>query len=531
MKERTLYALLAMVFAVSRLGYNLLGVRFDARPVLHYYQFIDPELLKHRLFESLLYLHIQPPGWNLYVGAVLKLFPTSYRSAFHVFHLLMGLGICWSLYNLMRTCRVSRWLASSLAVWFIVSPGVVLFENYLLYEYLVAFLLLLAAVALARFFEDARARWIFLLFTALFALVLVRNFFHLVYFIAILAALAFLSKSHRRMVLLCGAVPLLAIIGLYAKNLILFGTFSGSTWMGMNMDVITAHQLTNDEARDFVSRGVISEASLLDVGSALDLYRPYIKIPARTGIPILDDCVTANGATNFNCLAFLQVQRLYTRDGLALLRNYPVVYLRSVEVAWFSYFLPAGDFPFFDLNAPKIHKLDRVWNFVFFGQFREASDRKELRRLASRGTRASLVLFTGMFLIIGFPALWLWGLYYLVSGVRNKTMDRPSAILIGFLLANIAYVTAIANFLSSFENNRYRFPLDAFYVVMLGIALSSWLGSKIPHDKGRSPFVKLFRMRLSTVSMSTASRSVAKANARLRSGMATRYPLGNKRSS
>jgi len=141
----------------------------------------------------------------------------------------------------MRTCRVSRWLAFSLAVWFIVSPGVVLFENYLLYEYLVTFLLLIAAVALAHFLQDARARWMILFFAALFALVLVRNFFHLVYFIAMLAALAFLSKSQRRTVLLCGAVPLLAIIGLYAKNRILFGTFSGSTWMGMNMDVITAH--------------------------------------------------------------------------------------------------------------------------------------------------------------------------------------------------------------------------------------------------------------------------------------------------
>jgi hypothetical protein len=333
------------------------------------------------------------------------------------------------------------------------------------------------------------------------------------------------------MVLLCGAVPLLAIIGLYAKNRILFGTFSGSTWMGMNMDVITAHQLTPDEARDFVSRGVISQASLLDLGSALDLYRPYIQMPGRTGIPVLDDCVTSTGATNFNCLAFLQVQQIYTRDGLALLQHYPVVYLRSVEAAWFSYFLPAGDFPFFDLNRPRIHKLDRVWNLIFFGQFKEASDRKELRRLAAHGGRSSLVLFTGIFLMIGLPALWWWGLYYLASGVRNKTMDRPRAILIGFLLANIAYVTAIANLLSSFENNRYRFPLDAFYVVMLGIALSSSLGSKIPHDKGRSPFVKLFRMRLSTVSVSSASRSVEKANARLRSGIATRYPLGNKRSS
>src|ERR1700733_1150276 len=479
MKERTLYALLAMVFAVSRLGYYLLGVRFDARPVLNYYQFIDPELLKHRLFESLIYLHVQPPGWNLYVGSVLKLFPASYPAAFHVSHLLMGLGICWSLYYLMRTCRLSRWLAFALAAWFIVSPGVILFENYLLYEYLVAFFLLLAAVALARFLQDARARWMTLFFATLFALVLVRNIFHLVYFIAMLAALAFLSKSHRRMVLLCGAVPLLAIAGLYAKNRILFGTFSGSTWMGMNMDVITAHQLTPDEGRDFVSRGVISQASLLDLGSALDLYRPYIQMPARTGIQVLDDCVTSTGATNFNCLAFLQVQQIYTRDGLALLQDYPVVYLRSVEAAWFTYFLPAGDFPFFDLNRPKIHAIDRFWNIVFFGQFKEANDRKELRRLAARGEGASLVLYTGVFLMIGLPALWLWSIYYLVTGVRRKTLDPPAAILVGFFLLNITYVTVIANFLSSFENNRYRFPLDAFYVILLGVALSRSFGKKI----------------------------------------------------
>ena len=488
MKERTLYALLAMAFAVSRLGYYLLGVRFDARPVLYYYQFIDPELLKHRLFQSLFYLHIQPPGWNLYTGAVLKFFPTSYPSVFHSIYLLLGLGICWSIYHLMRICGVRRWLAFSLALWFIVSPGVILFENYMLYEYQVAFLLVVAAVALGHFIQGPRALWAMLFFAALFALVLVRNIFHLAYFIAILAALAFLSRTRRRTVLLCGALPLLGILVLYSKNWMLFGSFSGSTWMGMNMDVITAHQLTSEEANTFVRRGVISPVSLLDLGSPIALYGSFITITAPTGIPVLDDCLTSTGATNFNCLAFLQVQRIYTRDGLRLLRNYPVVYLRSEEAAWFSYFLPAGDYPFFDLNGPKIHTIDRLWNVVFFGQFKEASDRKELRRLAAHGARTSLVLYTGIFLMIGLPALWLWSVYYLVTGVRRKTFDRVAAILIGFLLLNIAYVTAIANFLSSFENNRYRFPLDAFYLVLLGIALSRSFGSKIPGDKGRSPF-------------------------------------------
>src|ERR1700733_14272712 len=475
MRERTLYALLAMAFALSRLGYYLLGVRFDARPVLHYFQFIDPELLKHRLFESLFYLHIQPPGWNLYTGAVLKLFPISYPMIFHLLYLLFGLGMCWSIYYLMRILRVSRWLAFTLATWFMVSPGVILFENYMLYEYLVSFLLLLATVALVHFVQDESWLWVVLFFVSLFCLVLVRNIFHLAYFIAIMTALAFLSRARRQTVLLCGVLPLVAILGLYVKNWILFGSFSGSTWMGMNMNTITVHQLTSEEARDFVRRGVISPASLLDLGSPISLYRPYIQMPARTGIPVLDDCVTSTGATNFNCLAFLQVQRIYTRDGLALLKNYPVVYLRSVEIAWFSYFLPAGDFPFFDLNRPKIHAIDRFWNVVFFGQFKEASDRKELRRLAASGASMSLPLYTGVFLMIGLPALWLWSVFYLLVGVRRKTLDPPTAILLGFLLLNITYVTAIANFLSSFENNRYRFPLDALYVVLLGIALTKGL--------------------------------------------------------
>src|SRR5579862_7024985 len=290
MRERTLYAWLAMVFALSRLGYYLAGVRFDARPVLHYYQFVDPELLKHRLFESLWYLHIQPPGWNFYTGAVLKFFPSDYPAVFHGLYLLFGLGICWCTYHLMRVCGVSRGLAFALAVWFTISPGVVLFENYLLYEYLVAFLLLASAVALAHFARGSSSIWAALFFAGLLCLVLVRNFFHLVYFVGILAALAFLLRTRRRTVLLCAALPLFLILGLYMKNWALFGSFSGSTWMGMNMDTITAHQLTGSEARALLNRGIISPVSLLDLGSPIALYHPYIEVPARRGIPVLDDC-------------------------------------------------------------------------------------------------------------------------------------------------------------------------------------------------------------------------------------------------
>jgi hypothetical protein len=65
---------------------------------------------------------------------------------------------------------------------------------------------------------------------------------------------------------------------------------------------------------------------------------------------------------------------------------------------------------------------------------------------------------------------------YVANGIRRKTLERPVAILIAFLLFNITYITGIANFLSSFENNRYRFPCDALFVVLLGIAIERWRG-------------------------------------------------------
>jgi len=471
MKVRSPYTVLLAVFVVSRAGYYLAGVRFDARPVLHYFQFIDPELLKHRLLESLFYLHVQPPGFNLFAGVVLKSFPVSYTAAFHIIHLLLGAGICALTYHLMSVCRVGPRLATALAGLFTVSPAVVLFENYLLYEYLVAFLLLAAAALLFQLMRDGGFGYAVAFFTALLLLVLVRNFFHLVYFLAVFGLVLYLGRHHRKTILLSGLAPLLVVLGLYTKNWVLFGSFSGSTWLGMTLDTITAHQLTEAEARRFVSTGMISPVSLLDAGAPLRLYRPYIHPPRKTGIPVLDEEVTSTGATNFNNLAFLEIQRLYVRDGLTLLRRYPVVYLRSLEAAWFTYFLPAGDFPFFDLNGPRIHALDRLFNIVVFGQFREAADRKELRVWYAQGTRAGLVLYTGLFLLIGLPLLWTWSAWYLVTGVRRGTLEKPVAILLGFLLFNIAFLTAVANLLSSFENNRYRFQFDAFFVVLAGLAI------------------------------------------------------------
>jgi hypothetical protein len=270
---------------------------------------------------------------------------------------------------------------------------------------------------------------------------------------------------------MAGIVPVLLASALCFKNWVLFDSFSSSTWMGMNMDVITSHQLTPQEAHDLIRAGIISPVSLIDAGAPIAAYPAFIPRPSKTGIAVLDEQVTSTGATNFNNLIFLKIDQYYIRDGLAILRHYPRAYLRSVEKAWFAYFLPASDFPWFDLNRRKIWPIDRFFNVVLFGQWKDASDRKSLRAMEEAGHKLNLVLYTGTFLMIGLPLLWAGGICYLISGIRNRTLDRAGVALLSFLLFNITYLTAVANFLSSFENNRYRFPVDGFFVILLGIAV------------------------------------------------------------
>src|SRR5436305_440952 len=106
-------------FALSRLCYFAAGVRFDAMPLTRFFQFLDPELMKHRLFESLLYMHTQPPGFNLLTGLVVKLFPESYTAAFHVLYLACGVSLCFTIYRLMRIFGVRPWLGAGLTAVFL----------------------------------------------------------------------------------------------------------------------------------------------------------------------------------------------------------------------------------------------------------------------------------------------------------------------------------------------------------------------------------------------------------------------------
>ena len=63
-------AALPVVFAAVHAAYYAAGIRFDRDTLIEVMHFLDPELLRTHLLESLWYLHIQPPLMNLLAGKI-----------------------------------------------------------------------------------------------------------------------------------------------------------------------------------------------------------------------------------------------------------------------------------------------------------------------------------------------------------------------------------------------------------------------------------------------------------------------------
>lgn len=461
---------LLVVFALSRLAYFAAGVRFDARPLDKFFQIADPLLLKTRLIETLWNLHTQPPGFNLMIGLVLKLFPDHFSAALHAVYLLCGASLCFTLFRLMRIAGVRIGLSMAITALFMISPGVVLFENLLIYEYPLAALLCGSAVLFHRLLTRPSPWVATAFFSILTVLVWTRALFHLGWFVLVAVFIVWFASKHRRMVLASVAVPFALCCAVYLKNVFVIGSFTASTWLGFNADTIALHQLTPEEHQRFAESGELSKVGLHDLTDPLAAFGTLVTLPAQSGIPVLDQVNDSTGRINYNHLGYLLLRPYYIADAKQIILHHPNVYFRSLEKAWFAYFLPTGDFPFFDQNRPKIRALDRLFNILFFGQWKDASNRKDLRKLEAAGGTAQLPLYTGTYLLIGLPALFGAGIVWLWKEVRRKGWT-PDAALLAFMLFNIGFVTAVVNFLSSFENNRYRLPIDPLFATLLAMAI------------------------------------------------------------
>ncbi|MBZ0167309.1 MAG: hypothetical protein K8I00_10935, partial [Candidatus Omnitrophica bacterium] len=365
--------IITLIFLFSRTVAYLAGIRMVLRPLAQGIQILDPTLLRGALWESLYYLHSQPPLYNFFLGTVLKAFPHYYAEAFQLFYWMAGYALVIGLYRLMRRMDVPEWLACGLTVYFTLNPALILLENWLMYTLLIMTGLVWAAVFLHRLLSERRARDGVIFFGLLGMLVLTKGVFHLFWYVLFVVVVIMSRRLSVRRVLLLSLVPFVIILGVYVKNFFLFGSLTTSkVWMVFNLGEMTVKHVDDDTLRKYCENGQLTFTSCeraLGAGSAQyrQMVADFEQRPdvQTTGIAVLDQVYKpTSGHINWHSRRFLKSADYALKDSWFLLRRHPESYFKSLRRAFRIMFYPAPTDVTFG-NRKYLQMYENIYNAPF----------------------------------------------------------------------------------------------------------------------------------------------------------------------
>lgn len=466
MRRSIPYLLILLLFAVSRLLYEtvspgvgtirfdhpieraisaLWGDHLDVTTMDRGMPILDETLLRNDLWRSVWYLHSQPPLFNIFVAAMLRL-PGSLAVNYQVVNWLMALALFLMTFHLMR--RLGATTAPSLA-WtfaFMLNPNTLWMESAIYYGLVIAFLMAFAAWSLDHAFEQKPIAWLTGAGFAILALPLLRAFFTLPWLLVI--ALFFvlarsggpLEGTSRRAVITVALVPVLVLLGFQIKQSLMFGQFAGSSWLGCNLATMTA-SMSSDKG-EAVADGEISELALVYRNDPPETYLKYFEIEP-TGIPVLDQTRKSSGEPNFNHLVYIPACRQYLSDTLWLILHHPIKYMLNVVN---SIYIFSGYQIGLYFDHPSL----------FFGRW------------------SALEIAAPL---IGFP-LFVIALGSGLLRLRRTSRSQREWWTISFMLLNIVYVLLVSVLIEKSEGPLYRYQIDAFLYILLALATSTWLSRR-----------------------------------------------------
>lgn len=455
-KEISAPLMLGVIYIVSRILYTTAGVQFDAGTITRLWHFIDIALLKNDLWRSIYYLHTQPPLMNLLTGLGLQIFSESYTDISHAFFLLGGFLLTLAIYFLGVRLGFPHPLSVILAAWFAISPATLVFENYYFYTYPTTILLTLSAVFLARFLEKKRAVDGLLFSLMLAANALTWSLFHLVWLVGCFGIITFLLKGHRRKALWL-APAFLLVFAWYAKNGILYDSFTASTWAGLNIFKTVTIRIPGKVRKQWIKEGIVSDLAIVPPYRSPDVYLEYFPDTPLTGIPLLDDVNMSNGYRNQHHLSYVYAGERYLKDSIRMVIHAPRYYLSTIPYSLYIYLHSVSDYEHtLGIRAP-MDSLDTAWNRLFYGQWNKDESLRE-RSFTFSPDHLGWWLLLSFLLVITATPVFLWR--------QRGEFQRLDYGLILFMFWNIVFVSAAGILLDLGENNRTRFSIDPFILLL-----------------------------------------------------------------
>jgi hypothetical protein len=215
--------------------------------ISHFWQYINEYYLYKDLFNSLIYLHFQPFGFNLLLGLFLKIANGKIQTMVNLILILniflTFLIIIYSI-KILEQFYIKKRFTYLIIIFFIVlNPTFVFWENYIMYAHLTCFLYFQIFYFLLKFYKNYSIKYEIFIYLSLLTLTFIHSLYHPLIIVLFFITFQFLNKFTRNVksyliffLFLCISItPLL-------KNKIIFGIFANGSSLGVNW-FITIHSM------------------------------------------------------------------------------------------------------------------------------------------------------------------------------------------------------------------------------------------------------------------------------------------------
>ncbi|MBW2184672.1 MAG: hypothetical protein JRF49_12525, partial [Deltaproteobacteria bacterium] len=457
---------------LSRIIFYLKGGSFLATPIEFAKQYLDPVLLESDLLRSIFYLHSQPPLFNFFLGAILKLSPIPAITYDFIFK-IVGLLIPLIFYGIFIRLGINRLVAFIATIIFMLNPTLILYENLLYYTHIEAFLVLLSIFFLLIWSNGGKLIYLILFWVSLLCLGMIRSLFHPVFFI-ITAVVVFLylrcayqGQRLARNFLLTSFIVLIPMFSLCIKNICLYNFFGTSSWTGMSL-WIKVNGYAPEQLDEFYESGLISQQA---VNAGLETFQPIHNLLGENDLKNIPchhpaDCneFRSSGKPNYNHSGYVSLSKQLWKDAVFLISNNPSL----------SAFYTAGSYSLmlwhssdsvhalFTNNMEAVDKVERLYRYLYFG-FLGVEDKRTTQSMWWMRT----IVISAIFLL--FYASTLINLFR-----RDNSISPALLTTCLFCLIIHAYTLVISSIIEFGENNRFRYPVDGAFLVLAAGNIVIW---------------------------------------------------------
>jgi hypothetical protein len=228
---------------------------------------------------------------------------------------------------------------------------------------------------------------------------------------------------------------------------------------------IKANGYAPEQLEQFYEQGIISDIALkagYDPFQPLDHFfddRDVTKIPCHH--PADCSVLRSTGKPNFNHSGYVGLSKQLRRDAMALILNDPGLFAYYTAGSYCLMLWHASDSvnALFYNNAIAVEWLDNVYRYLYFGF------------LGVESKQASHYLWWVRSLCISVVFL----LFYISTVVAafRKGVDAhlPFIILSLFCVLIHAYTLGVSSLIEFGENNRFRYPIDAAFLVLIAATI------------------------------------------------------------